>query len=398
MVRANSLLYAVFICLVIGIMLMGIVYFASLSKQLNAFYLSYENLIISNESALNYSLKNLKDKDSIEIESNNSLSFSKIKYHGIYNWVEVVSTNKKDTVTSNYMINKITQNKIGLYVSAISKPIYYFGKINVSGTIHLPFKSISSTYVNGIANNSGINEKLILESEEKLPTINSKITSFLNEITKLKDSKIEFISKKYNSFKNKSIVIGWQQNKLYNLRGNIILYAKDSINISKVDKLDDIIIVSQKVTIQSGFKGSIQVVANEVINVQKNVTLNFPSALILNNQAANIGKLIIEEKSKILGPIICKIGSLVNYEKNEVFISKDCFILGDIYCEGKLCLNSNVFGSVITTMILSNLGDNLHYNTLGNVSVNSFNNASYYNCFPVLKNKTVEYEVIKKVY
>lgn len=399
MIRANSLLYAVFICLILGLMLTSIIFFASLNKQLNAYYSNYENIIICNESALNFSLNKLLNTDSTEVEFNNTKTSSKIKSHGIYDLLEVKTLNQKDTVTCIYIVNRVTQNSFGLYIPSISRSIYYFGNIKIGGTISLPNKNISPVSISGMINNLEVNEKSILESNENLPPINRKILDFLNkEVPKINSKKYETSSTLFNSFQDKCLFVKWNQGKTYNLIGNLILFSKDSICINKHDKLEDVVIISPKIRIESGFNGSVQLFADEKIFLEKNVNLKYPSALVLKNKTNEGGKLIVAENCKVFGPIVCLSKNIVNYEKTEVFINKNCFLMGNIYCEGKLNLDSNVFGSVYTNMISTNVGDNSHYNTLGNVSINFLAKPEYFSLYPVIQNEIIEYEVIKKIY
>jgi hypothetical protein len=58
MVRAHSLLYAIYISLIVSIICGALLYFANLYGQLNLYYNLQEELYLQNQSVVNYALGN----------------------------------------------------------------------------------------------------------------------------------------------------------------------------------------------------------------------------------------------------------------------------------------------------------------------------------------------------
>ena len=58
MIKANSLLYAIYICLLISMICCGLLFYFNLYGQLNQYYRLQEDLFIENQSVVNYALGN----------------------------------------------------------------------------------------------------------------------------------------------------------------------------------------------------------------------------------------------------------------------------------------------------------------------------------------------------
>lgn len=400
MVKAHSLLYAIYISLLIALLTAGIIYFSNVYKWLNVYYNTTEDLIIENQSVVNYSLRNFSETDSIyNAEKGFSNNISNQNF-GLFKLLTVRSFNKKDTIVSTYFLGENTNNNDAFYLANFTKPLSYFGNLKIVGNTYLPNERIEQVYINKTINSLSTSNKAKL-SIIHLPKLDTKIEDTFNDIFNTID-KGNLTSLKMvviNSFTNKTNIVNWNYspNKL-TLKGNLILFSKDSIIIKKEDSLEDIIVFASKIRVEEGFKGNVQLFSNKEINISKNVELKYPSAIVLFNNTKEESSINIEEKVKICGSVLLFGNELIDLNKNKIIISPKGQILGNIYCSGKLSLQSNVYGSVYSNRLFLETNQTSYDNTLANVEINPSKLPNFYYRLPLFNQKNTSYEVIKKTY
>lgn len=400
MIKAHSLLYAIYISLLIALLTAGIIYFSNVYRWLNVYYNTTEDLIIENQSVVNYSLRNFIENDSVyNLEKGFSNSINKQNF-GLFKLLTVKSFNKKDTLTSIHFIGENTKKDVALFLANFSKSLNYFGKLKIIGETYLPNERIGQVYVNNTVNDLFVSKKTKL-SETHLPKLDTKIENTFNDIfnTIDKGNSTTLKSVVINSFTNKTNIVKWNNslNKLI-LKGNVILFSKDSIVIKKEDVLEDIIVFASKIRIEEGFKGNIQLFSNREIIICKNVELKYPSAIVVFNKTKEESIINIDKHVKIYGSVLLFGNELIDLDKNKIDILPNGQILGDVYCTGKLALQSNVYGSVYTSRLFLEINETKYDNTLANIEINPSKLPNFYYKFPLFNQKNTSYEVIKKTY
>jgi hypothetical protein len=400
MIKAHSLLYAIYISLLIALLTAGIIYFSNVYKWLNIYYNTNEDLIIENQSALNFSLKNSNEKDSIYNERKGFSNITNKQNFGLFKLLKVTSFNKKDTVISTHFLGGNTKNMDALFLANFSKSLSFFGDLKLIGETYLPNERVNQIYVNNSANSLFVSKKIML-SQIQLPKLDTKIEETFNSIFDEIDNgnltplKLTII----NSFTNKTQIVKWHNNtNNLTLKGNLILFSNDSIVIKKNDVLEDIIVFSPKIRIEEGFTGNVQLFSNKEINISKNVKLKYPSSVVLFNNSKEESNIKIEEEVRICGSILLFGNELIDLDKNRITILSKGQILGDIYCTGKLNLQSNVYGSVYTNRLFLEVNQTSYDNTLANIEINPSKLPNFYYRLPLFVQKNTNYEVIKKTY
>jgi hypothetical protein len=400
MIKAHSLLYAIYISLLIALLTAGIIYFSNVYKWLNIYYNTNEDLIIENQSVLNFSMRNFNKKDSIyNTEKGFSNSINNQNF-GLFKLLTIKSFNKKDTITSSHFLGENIENGDALFLANFSKSLSYFGDLKLIGETYLPDERINQVYVNNSVNSLSVSKKIKL-SQIQLPKLDTEIEDTFNHVFNRIDNGSLTALKEViiNSFTNKTQIVKWNnsKNKL-TLKGNIILFSNDSILIKKEDNIEDIIVFAPKIKVEEGFKGSIQLFSNREINISKNVELKYPSAIVLFNKSKEDSKITINEQVKICGSILLFGNELIDLDKNSITILSNGQVLGDIYCSGKLALQSNVYGSVYTNRLFLEINQTNYDNTLANIEINPSKLPNFYYRLPLFNQKNTSYEVIKKTY
>ena len=132
MVKAHSLLYAIYICLIVSIICGALLYFSNLFSQLNLYYNLQEELYIQNQSVLNFALGNKTIPTEIEKDENSGIEGSyETKPNGLLSLVLAKSYVSNDTVSSVHFVGARNTDKNAIYLTNLSKSLYYFGKVKV---------------------------------------------------------------------------------------------------------------------------------------------------------------------------------------------------------------------------------------------------------------------------
>lgn len=402
MIKANSLLYAVYVCLLVSILCGALLYFSSLYTMLNTFYNTREEMYIQNQSAMNYGLSQGDTENTILNDENGIVSSAEIKSFGLLNVIVVKSIFKKDTIASAQLIGHYASDQTALYLTNFSNGLSYAGNVTLIGDKKLPSKFIDEKYINNSLGNLKASGKIEL-STNVLPEISSDFKKmFVAETTTrvlLKDIEMIKDSIYFNSFLNKAINVQLTSPLLQNkiIKGNFILHAKDSIVITANDVLEDVIVKAPVVRISKGFKGNIQVFADKKIMLEENVTLSYPSVLCVYNTSAEKSQLVINEDSAVYGAVVLFGNPIHSLDDNSVLLKEKTKIVGVVYCTGKLMIEGSVYGSVYTNRIFSQTASANYENCIINGNIDVTKRPDYFISIPLFKNKNEPYGVFKKV-
>ena len=406
MVKAHSLLYAVYVCLLVALLCGGLLLLSNLYNQLNIYYVSHESLYISNQSTVNYALGNglvLDEEVLTEKETGIQSQFS-VKNHGLLPLLLTQSFVKNDTVSSVHFIGqKVANANTAFYMANFTQPLSVSGEVTIKGDVFLPTERIKETYINNKPNKIAISGKKTI-SEIQLPALSDKC-KLVYEIRNSYKTTFNDIEKKndsiyVNSFFNETIEFQISGSTLENkiIKGNFIISSNDSIYIRKNNILEDVVIIAPKVAIEEGFQGTIQVFAKESITIEKEVTLNYPSVVALyNNKEDKEAFIAIDEEVKIAGLVMLFGNDLVHVDKNKLEIKEKGTIVGNIYCTGILTLQSEVFGSVYTSKIEHRTPSSSYSNTIADVTIDVTKKPKVFIDMPIFENKNNRYACIKKV-
>lgn len=402
MLKAHSLLYAIYICLIVSIICGALLYFANLYGQLNLYYNLQEELYINNQSVVNFALGSKTVPNEVLLDENTGIEGSyETKQYGLLTLVLAKSAIRTDTVVSAHFVGCFTTDKTAIHLSNFSRSLSYSGTVKIIGDNQLPSTSMEPAYFSSKPN------KLIVEgkntvSEIRLPDINPKFRKIfdginaekitLSEVDKPKDSLY------YNSFFNETKEINVNpilSNMIF--KGNFILRSKDSIRVRKSTVLEDIILIAPKITFEEGFKGTVQAFATKGIELEQKVTLNYPSVICLFNESTEGGRIKIKKESKITGAIVLFGNPLEMLDKNTIEIEEEGLVYGDIYCTGKLHLKSKVYGSVYTNRFFYKTQSSSYDNTIADIEINATKRPNYFIAIPLFDTKKAAYGILKKV-
>jgi hypothetical protein len=402
MVKAHSLLYAIYICLIVSIICGALLYFSNLYNQLNLYYNLQEELYIQNQSVVNFALGNKTVPSEIEKDENSGIEGNyETKNYGLLSLLLAKSYIGNDTVASVHFVGTHPTDNTAIYLSNLSKSLFYSGKVKLVGNNQLPSTFIETSYINNSLNQITAEGKRSL-SESQLPIINPSFQKIFkgvpSEKIKLSDVERPMDSLYYNSFFNPTKEIQVKSN-LGNIifKGNFILRSEDSIRVKKNTVLEDVILIAPKITFEEGFKGTVQAFATKGIEMEQKVTLNYPSVICVYNDTPEVSKIKIKKESHITGAVILFGSSIEMIDKNSIEIDEDGLLFGDLYCTGKLMLKSNVYGSVYTNRFFLKTNSSSYDNMISDIEINTIKRPNYFISIPLFNTQKTAYGVIKKV-
>ena len=402
MVKAHSLLYAIYICLIVSIICGALLYFSNLYNQLNLYYNLQEELYIQNQSVLNFALGNKTIPTEIEKDENSGIEGSyETKPYGLLSLVLAKSYISNDTVSSVHFVGARNRDKNAIYLTNLSKSLYYSGKVKLIGNNLLPSPFIETSYINNNLNQLVVKGENTV-SEPFLPEINpdfKKIFQGLkSEKIKLSDVERPKDSLYYNSFFNVTKEVQVKSslgNSIF--KGNFILRSEDSIRVKKNTVLEDVILIAPKITFEEGFKGTVQAFATKGIELEEKVTLKYPSVVCVYNESAEESKIKIKKGCQITGAVVLFGNTNDLIDKNTIEVDEDGLLFGDLYCSGKLMLKSNVYGSVYTNRFFLKTNSSSYENMISDIEINTGKRPDYFISVPLFNTKKTTYGVIKKV-
>ncbi|WP_299903225.1 hypothetical protein [uncultured Aquimarina sp.] len=359
MIKAGSLLYAIYVCLIIAILSGGLIYIFTINKTLATRQSVKEQLIDRCDSCFNYFLINGKSFDKTEtqkidlFEDGLVCEFTKERW-GMYATLMGKAIFKKDTVEKKYIIGEVTNKEIkALYLSDFGEELKISGTTLIKGNVVLPKKRYK--VVNILGNQQANNPKLegvIGVSSKNLPKIISPKLQYPNDIVEITLSKLKENQPVYRGFQKSTAVVYLDKGESLdrvNIKGNFILKSRDTIHIDDTTKIEDVIIQAPKVVVEEGFEGSIQIYAEKGVEVESNVKLLYPSCIVIESSTRDYEKEInIGEDVEIYGGIVINGSSFREKQNNFLVLNENSLVVGDVYCNGIMELKGSVLGSVYT--------------------------------------------------
>ncbi|HBI00705.1 MAG TPA: hypothetical protein PLL09_01165 [Flavobacterium sp.] len=280
------------------------------------------------------------------------------------------------------------ENRPALYLKETFKPLVVVGETEIRGLSFLPEQGVKS---GNIAGESYYGTQLIYgptqKSGVKLPEIKKSVKNFVSQFI---SSNFQLTNENYlengnpkntNSFFSPTKYIKSSQIvRLENcsLTGNIIVKSDTLVSIRKSALLRDIIVVAPYVEIEEGFNGNLQVFSTKSIRIQKNCTLNYPSALILVNQEKEVANYsspnnqIFIDSGTIVSGTVCYFSTAVeNNFGTQVILQPQSQVRGELYCEGNIEVMGWINGTLYAHQFVSNKAGSVFMNHLFNAKISS---------------------------
>lgn len=380
MIKAGALSYAIIFILLIGLICSGVIFIFGSQKTLQNNFKHDEQIILNSYFSLHYGINNEQkfDKENrlTYVHLNGDTSFIQKVNWGVFDLLITETKNKgrQNTKGALFLFDS-SLPKYSFFVPGKENKLLVSGNVQIDGPVVSPNGIISSIYIPGSKENSlEILNKSDVYSETTFPKASDKILNKIKSIlqqpnhvtsTINKDSTYTFLEKPTIFKSNTSINI---QN---NLGGNLIIYSSDSVFVSKNAILNDVIIISPVVYFESGFSGNLQVIANQSIQLEQNVTLKYPSFLVLLDTIDQTyqKKLTITTKEKcVVAGGIFAFSSKYNCVP-EIIISEKNLIAGNIYNNGVTEIHGLLLGTLYSNKIQLKKAGGVYYDAISEIQI-----------------------------
>ncbi len=132
--------------------------------------------------------------------------------------------------------------------------------------------------------------------------------------------------------------------------GNIVIWSNSEIVVTSQCQLDNVILVAPKVIVKQMFSGSLQVFANESIEIESNVKLKYPSVLVCENGSkSHIG---LAANSELEGAAyLINTSKAGNTSWGTISVDR-AVVWGQIVSFGNVELKGKVFGQILCTQLI----------------------------------------------
>ena len=407
MLKASSLSNAIFVCLMISIFSGCLVLISHYQNLLN-YKLSFrETLIDTNDAAFNFYLLN-PDKlnfdkgDEIDVFENDIITFSTKKKWGFYTVLSSQTIFKNDTINRIGLVGnrRSAKDMTTLFVTDYDESLQLSGTSKLIGNAEVPNGDIDEAYINNQEGNTIETRGRVSASKKRLPQLKTNIDFNINAF---KNVNLSYFKSKVitNSFSNETIVINISNIKRLNtitLKGNIILYTSGDITLENTAQLNDVVLIADRVFINSGFSGNLQIVAKQEVIVESHSQLKYPSSIYLKNDNDSI-KVHFKPNSKLAGGIILTGNTYKGALKRNLIIDADSELYGSIYCYGNTQLQGTINGQIYTDRFYLKTQSSEYENVILNGTINSESLPDNFVLLPLFDSEynSTRYEIIKEL-
>ncbi len=390
MLKATSSLYALVISVVIAIICGALILFDQLmirqytlleskttvmEQANNAFYKLQAALTISTED---------QEFNFPEFQQPRLLITGKKKKWGAFQILAVKATNNHHSCQKIAIVgaNWAALDDLVLFVRNQDMPIYMGGINNFTGNIALPKPGISKDYS---ANSNGefqldpstFNQ---LTSTDTLPATFSHLHQYLDKLCLGQFNATDSIillersipTLPSRSFNQSTTVLFSKDSILLNdlsLDGNIIVFSAAHISVSSTTSLNNILLVSPSIELAENFTGSCQLISENHIVLNRNVKLNYPSAIIHfdRGDSLQLGETVrIDSGSQIIGSLLM-LTATKNAQRSTLLANNAVNITGIVFCETRIDFQGTCLGKAYINKFVSTRGS-YSENTASNLS------------------------------
>jgi len=398
-VKAGALQLVVFVTVVIALLLTSFILYVHMNKvyELDTEY-TIEAIKVTDagyEWLVNY---DMVYGDTIFKQVSNSESFKAVKKHwGLFDLTHVEGKSHSKVFKKVALMGGSTplSDQLALKLSNSRNPLVVVGNTHLKGELYMSSYGIKPGNISGLYyQNQTLYEGNLNTSDIRL-SIQDEKNEYLKSISLVYDSRdhqfITDISKPVtNSFTNTAQVY-YSQNEIdlsgRSICGHVVIQSEQSILVDGSSSLEDVMLIAPEIIIKQGFKGTLQCFSSQLISVDKNVLLKYPSTLFINPNQSNLSekdpKLVVNSGSEIQGNLIyLKNDKIQDQYDSNIYIGSNSIISGIVYSEQNVELYGNVNGSVVADRFITKYESSVYLNHLLNVKITAENISKYNSGIP----------------
>ncbi len=393
MLRAASLLYALVIIFLIGLLASSFVLFSYLHSRETDFYGIQYRLDKNAASGMEYLLA---FRDVLPYQQPFVLELSDEPYDkvilekkswGLYEIGVAEATFKTRRASRICLIGaKAAQgNTTALYLVDTDKPLQLAGKTEIRGTAWLPEKGVKRAYIEA---QHYAGEQLIYGTQKKSERLLPELPAGMAEQNHARlqgrftaaDSLLDFFALEsdtlLHSFARRTGVFSTPAPLVLDkgrYEGNLIFHSSSRIVVKPGCFLSGVLLYAPWIEIESDNGSSFQAFASDSLRLKENSELRYPSALALlrkynSVQTPSVPKkeftLCLEQNTRMCGVLLGWTDKLSKQEPLLVSLDKQSILVGQIYSSDRAQIKGAVYGQVLTTLLYLHTAASKYENTL----------------------------------
>ena len=324
----------------------------------------------------------------------------KRKTWGLYETVSI-RRSEDDSFARIYLMGVAAESSFqsALWISNRNIPLSLAGNTTIKGKVFLPqvgvkYLTIGERKFQGKA----LEEEDMHPSQRFLPRISMTIWKQLDSLKRQYDASMDYngVQGDYVSFDKPTVLArcGSHKKTKLSLNGNIVLFG-GRLAISRESDIHDIIIIARSVEIESGFRGSAQIICADSIWIKPDVRLDYPSGLFVDSSGQNAPSISIGENSSVTGYVGVFWGEKYHYVlENPCFrLKKNSQVNGLVYVDGSCELNGTVKGATYIKDCFYREGYSIYTETLNDAFIERNDSLAY----PILMEGPYKRKVIRNL-
>lgn len=398
MIRANALFIVVVISLVIGILTSSLILIAYYYRLQVAGSLLYKRMELNAGSGINLLLSDYEltynEPQVLDLyqEGTDSVLVRKIRW-GVFEAGVVKafsgSVQVVKAIEYGYKPDKVTGS--ALYLTDQNRPLSLCGKTVLKGTCYLPEAGVKRAYIEG---QSFEGDELVqgktAQSKSTLPPLNTALQKYIAALVEnpraegmqLKEVSWQEQDTLFNSFLDTTLFI-YSDSRLSLsgkvIRGNVLIYSASQVELTAGTTIKDALIIAPCIVVGKGFSGSLQLFGTDSVIVEEDVTLTYPSAIVLVKSDFRVTQPFVRigPRAKVSGQVVA-FQEVFDLKQTLIEIQKDAVVEGQVYADGFMDLKGTVFGSVACNKFVLKTPSSIYENHLLNAVIDQTKLSPYY--------------------
>ncbi len=268
---------------------------------------------------------------------------------------------------------------VALYTTGKRYPLHFAGKVRIYGDVYAPQPGIKAAYIEGktfpykrmVRGQIYKREKNEIKPDVALENYAKRLAQFqyLPE-----DSLVFEINKNIRQPWEKRTIIFEPKRSFFDfdtLQGNLILSHRDSVVINATCGLNDVLINAKKVRIKDGFSGRLHIVATDTVILEENVTLAYPSSIILMNKNPKMQTQIRLKKGvQFSGVIISEDRERLSKTSAKVVLDSGSVVIGQVIANSQVEPKGKIMGQLFAEKIILHTRAGIYANHLLDCEIN----------------------------
>lgn len=398
MIRASSLFYALVVALLLGSLLSGVVLSAHLRGMRTERWLAYntcrDNVEAAMAAALVGSPALTSEGDSADLFGNGEDPvMTRNAAWGLYDLRTCTAYRADVREGRSALVGTRADTSLpSLYVADHGEPIALAGTVAFHGPCFLPRAGMRRAYIEGRPFQGSMAFEDMRTSGPAVPELPERGRARISGYCALwHDPPADARPWNRGSDGPLSLPIahpplvfelgGTATLRDLDLRGPLVLIARDSLVIPRTLTCTGVIICAPFISIEDGFSGDLQCFTTQGIVVGNDVRLAYPSVLACApEEATGRGSIVIGERARIAGGMIGWDAHPAGSPRVSIELGNEDAFEGELWCNGAVQLHGRCTGNVFAGELLLRTPSSVYRGHLMDIDIGPLEHTAFVGC------------------